>query len=112
MSAKGIKDTLQSPTVPSRVFARSPGLDRREFFDIFVAVSIILSRKSADPLPKDLPDLRAEIEPQAIRAALTQHHGVQTQAAQSLGISERVLRYKMKKYGLESREACPGNKPA
>ena len=62
-------------------------------------------RKGADPLPKDLPDLLAEIERQAIRAALDQHHAVQTQAAQSLGISERVLRYKMKKYGLDSREA-------
>jgi hypothetical protein len=29
--------------------------------------------------------------------------GVQTQAASELGISERVLRYKMKKYGLEGR---------
>jgi len=50
-----------------------------------------------------LPDLLASIEWQAIRAALERHGGVQTQAAAELGISERVLRYKMKKYGLEGR---------
>jgi len=50
-----------------------------------------------------LPDLLAGIEQQAIRAALDRHGGVQTQAAAELGISERVLRYKMKKYGLEGR---------
>ena len=33
------------------------------------------------------------------------HHGVQTQAAADLRISERVLRYKLKKWGLEGRSA-------
>ncbi len=50
-----------------------------------------------------LPDLLASIERHAIRAALERHDGVQTQAARELGISERVLRYKMRKYGLEGR---------
>jgi DNA-binding protein Fis len=36
-----------------------------------------------------------------IRAALKRAGGVQTRAAESLGISERALRYKLKKYGLE-----------
>jgi len=54
-------------------------------------------------VPRRLPDLLAGIERQAIRAALEQHGGIQTQAAAELGISERVLRYKMKKYGLEGR---------
>jgi len=54
-------------------------------------------------VPRRLPDLLASIEWQAIRAALERHGGVQTQAAAELGISERVLRYKMKKYGLEGR---------
>ena len=49
-----------------------------------------------------LPDLLASIERQAIRAALLRHGWVQTQAAEELGISERVLRYKMKKHGLEA----------
>jgi two-component system NtrC family response regulator len=60
-------------------------------------------RSAADPLPKDLPGVLAEIERQAIQSALDRSGGVQTQAASELGISERVLRYKMKKYGLEGR---------
>jgi transcriptional regulator with GAF, ATPase, and Fis domain len=51
---------------------------------------------------RHLPDLLASIERQAIRAALLRHGWVQTQAAEELGISERVLRYKMKKHGLEA----------
>jgi two-component system NtrC family response regulator len=49
-----------------------------------------------------LPDVLEAIERQAIRAALARHDGVQTRAADELGISERVLRYKMKKYRIES----------
>ncbi len=60
---------------------------------------------AAEPLPKDLPGVLADIEQQAIASALERSGGVQTQAAESLGISERVLRYKMKKYGLEGRSA-------
>jgi len=41
-----------------------------------------------------------ETEKDMILKALQQHQGVQTKAAESLGISERVLRYKMKKYAL------------
>jgi len=47
---------------------------------------------------KTLPDSLEEIERDLIVKALHQHQGVQTRAAESLGISERVLRYKMKKY--------------
>ena len=60
-------------------------------------------RGVAEPLPKDLPGVLADIERQAIESALERSGGVQTQAAEALGISERVLRYKMKKYGLEGR---------
>jgi len=60
-------------------------------------------RSAAEPLPKDLPGVLGEIERQAIQSALDRSGGVQTQAASELGISERVLRYKMKKYGLEGR---------
>ena len=62
-------------------------------------------RRPEEPESRALPDILASIERQAIRAALDRHHGVQTQAAAELGISERVLRYKMKKYGLEGRPA-------
>jgi two-component system NtrC family response regulator len=58
-------------------------------------------RGTAGAAPQTLPDVVASIERQAIRAALERHGGVQTQAAQELGISERVLRYKLKKYGLQ-----------
>lgn len=49
---------------------------------------------------KKLPESLEEIERDMIIKALHQHQGVQTRAAESLGISERVLRYKIKKYGI------------
>jgi two-component system NtrC family response regulator len=60
-------------------------------------------RSSDAPLTAPLPEVLEAIERQAIRAALERHGGIQTRAADELGISERVLRYKMKKYGLEGR---------
>jgi two-component system response regulator AtoC len=42
------------------------------------------------------------MERDLIVKALDEHGGVQTKAAQSLGISERVLRYKIKKYRLST----------
>ena len=50
-------------------------------------------------------DASTSLERQDLLAALERHGGFQTQAAADLGISERVLRYKMKKYGLEGRSA-------
>ena len=59
--------------------------------------------RSADqPESRRLPDILGQIERQTIREALERCAGVQTQAAEALGIGERVLRYKMKKHGLES----------
>ena len=40
------------------------------------------------------------LERRMIRDALARADGVQTRAAELLGISERVLRYKLRKYGL------------
>jgi two-component system NtrC family response regulator len=53
---------------------------------------------------KTLPDSLEEIERDLIVKALHQHQGVQTRAAESLGISERVLRYKIRKYGIRGEE--------
>ncbi len=53
---------------------------------------------------KTLPESLEEIERDSIIKALHQFQGVQTKAADSLGISERVLRYKMKKYGIRLDE--------
>jgi len=50
-----------------------------------------------------LSERLAQVERQMLLASLEQHDWVQTRAADALGISERVLRYKMKKYGLEGR---------
>ena len=47
---------------------------------------------------RSLPETLEEIERLRITQALEKSHGVQTEAAEELGISERVLRYKMKKY--------------
>jgi len=51
-----------------------------------------------------LPETLEEIERQLIAQALGNHRGVQTRAAQELGISERVLRYKMKKYKIRGND--------
>ena len=45
----------------------------------------------------DLNGRLAEVERQMLIAALDRHNWVQTRAAEALGISERVLRYKMEK---------------
>lgn len=47
-----------------------------------------------------LSERLAEVEKDMLIAALEEHHWVQTKAADSLGISERVLRYKMNKAGI------------
>ncbi|MGB9628847.1 MAG: sigma-54-dependent transcriptional regulator [Thermodesulfobacteriota bacterium] len=54
--------------------------------------------------PKTLPESLEEMERDLILQALYQHQWVQTKAAEELGISERVLRYKMKKYGIRFHE--------
>jgi transcriptional regulator with PAS, ATPase and Fis domain len=53
---------------------------------------------------KGLNESLEAMEKDLILKALQEHHGVQTKAAESLGISERVLRYKMKKYKLRLQE--------
>ena len=53
---------------------------------------------------KSLPESLEEVERDLIVKALHQHQGIQTKAAESLGISERVLRYKMKKYKIRFNE--------
>jgi transcriptional regulator with PAS, ATPase and Fis domain len=56
---------------------------------------------------KNLPESLEEIERDFIVNALHQHQGIQTKAAESLGISERVLRYKMKKYKIRFNPLSP-----
>jgi len=56
------------------------------------------------PKVKTLPESLEELERDLIVKALHQREGIQTKAAEGLGISERVLRYKMKKYKIRSNE--------
>jgi transcriptional regulator with PAS, ATPase and Fis domain len=53
---------------------------------------------------KSLPESLEEIERDLILKALHEHQGVQTKSAEKLGISERVLRYKIKKYEIRFGE--------
>jgi len=58
-----------------------------------------------DPLEgRTLPELVEEIERRAIRRALSRERGVKARAARSLGLQERVLRYKIEKYGIDPTE--------
>ncbi len=41
------------------------------------------------------------LERRMISAALLQSNGIQARAAKVLGMSERVMRYKIKKYGIQ-----------
>jgi two-component system NtrC family response regulator len=45
------------------------------------------------------------LERRMIREALARAGGVQTRAAELLGVTERGLRYKLRKYGLRGPEA-------
>jgi len=52
-------------------------------------------------VPKGLREEVENLERRMISAALEKTHGVQARAAKELKISERVIRYKMKKYHLQ-----------
>ena len=72
---------------------------------------VALPRSAAAPRPDAPYDLVAaveELETRMIRAALDRAGGVQTRAARELGISERVLRYKLQKYALAAGDAPEG----
>lgn len=58
------------------------------------------STAPAFPSHLSLPQQLEELEKQMIHQALKEYNGIQTRAAEKLGISERVLRYKLQKYGL------------
>jgi two-component system response regulator AtoC len=71
--------------LPSQVLGRAPSASGRERGEL--------------PLGEFLD----AIERQEIEAALARSDGRQASAARELGLSERMLRYKMKKYGLQGR---------
>jgi DNA-binding NtrC family response regulator len=74
------------------------------------------------PLILDDPDALSEaqtqltaavegLERRMIREALKRANGVQTRAAELLGVTERALRYKLKKYGLQGEDADSSSPP-
>jgi len=74
------------------------------------------------PLMVDEPDAPSEaqtqltaavegLERRMIRGALKRANGVQTRAAELLGVTERALRYKLKKYGLQGEDADSSTPP-
>ncbi len=50
---------------------------------------------------RTLPEVVEALERRAIRRALAEHGGVKARAARALGIPERVLRYKLRAYGMD-----------
>jgi len=67
-----------------------------------------LTLEESDEKPDQEPHLTAAVEGlerRMIKEALARSGGVQTRAAEQLGITERALRYKLKKYGLSGEES-------
>jgi len=59
--------------------------------------------RPAQPLKNSLNETLDTVEHGLIIDALKESGGIQTRAAEKLGISERVLRYKLKKYDIRER---------
>jgi len=64
--------------------------------------------KEPEPAGDSLVDKVRRLETQEIRLALREAGGVKSRAARALGITERMLAYKMKSYGLEAKEPVSG----
>ena len=61
----------------------------------------VLKKEQRTATVGSLPDRLEAIEQEAIEDAMKKANGIQSQAARLLGINERNLRYKLKKYGLK-----------
>ena len=62
-------------------------------------------KKEEDLINSDLllPDKVQRLEIKEIKKALQENYGIKSRAARALGITERILSYKMKSYGLSTR---------
>ena len=67
--------------------------------------------EAADEQGTNLTVTVEALERRMIRDALARSRGVQTEAAELLGISERALRYKLIKYGFREEAASPDSDP-
>ncbi len=66
-----------------------------------------LTVQASDKVDDMGPNMTAVVEGlerKMIKEALAQSDGVQTRAADKLGITERALRYKLKKYGFQGED--------
>ena len=88
---------LQNVMERAVVMARGP-LITREDLPPELQLGAEVTADSAEELP--LPERVKQLEREAIAEALEQAGGVQSRAAELLGISERNLRYKLDKYGM------------
>lgn len=77
--------------------------------DVIGSADLPLSTEGLEEVESDQSSLPATVEGVERRmirtAALVRSGGMQTRAAEMLGISERALRYKLKKYGLSSEDS-------
>ena len=85
---------LQNIVERAVVMARGPMVTRA---DLSVEVQKAATALTADTLPAQVE----ELEKKAIAQALERAGGIQSRAAEILGLTERNLRYKLKKYGLK-----------
>jgi DNA-binding NtrC family response regulator len=81
------------------VIERAVVLSRDDVIDLG-DLPLTISEAEGDMEEGSLAAAVETVERRMIREALAEAGGVQTRAAELLGISERVLRYKLKKYGL------------
>ena len=86
------------------IMERAIVLTRHEYITLADLPPNINAHLSEDDLllepARSLDDAVSALEKRLIEKALNVNRGVQTKAAESLGISERVLRYKLKKYDM------------
>jgi DNA-binding NtrC family response regulator len=61
--------------------------------------------EETESVEANLPAAVEGVERRMIKIALARAGGVQTRAAEMLGVTERALRYKLKKYGLTGEDS-------
>ena len=102
---RGARETLLRYDYPGNVrelenlIERAVVLTRDEVIGV-ADLPLTLRDPAPEPAGSGLDAAVEGLERRMMREALVRSVGVQTRAAELLGISERVLRYKLKKYGL------------
>ncbi len=89
---------LENAVERAVVLARADVIDVE---DLPLALQGAADVAAAQPGPDSLPARVEALERQLIEEALSRAGGVQTRAAELLGIGERALRYKLRKLGLK-----------